>query len=339
MRAIQKVSTNEPKEKNSILIIDDDAEDVLAMAAMLKGEYTVYSKRNGQEGVRFARKVVPDVILLNIAMPEMDSYEVLLELKAVESTKNIPIIFITGVSEADNETKGLIMGAADYITKPFVPDIVKLRVKNQVLIVNQLRIVEQLGMTDKLTGLPSRRYFEPQFKTEWARAQREKTPLSLLVLDIDGFSQYNEVHGGRQGDEALKAFSQVFADSLRRPADFAVRWERGKFVALLPNTDSDGSLVVAETIRKKIEDLVITRYGKVRQEPRATDRANEAKASPPGSKEKSKSAAKITVSVGTNTRTHEDDMAIDEFFDRADKALYAAKDSGRNKCVRYIDLV
>ena len=126
--------------KNSILVVDDEHANSLALIHILSPLYTVYAEKNGQDAIETARELLPDLILLDILMPEMNGYEVLSVLKNTEETKNIPVIFITGLKGIEDEEKGLSLGAADYITKPFSPDIVELRVKNQINLLNQMRL-------------------------------------------------------------------------------------------------------------------------------------------------------------------------------------------------------
>jgi len=128
-------------KKNSVLIVDDDNTNIMMLTHILSPDYTVYVVKNGEAGIKAADKHLPDVILLDIMMPEMDGYAVLEALKNSGKTRNIPVIFITALSHEDNEEKGLALGAADYITKPFSPVIVKLRVRNQIKIINQMRLI------------------------------------------------------------------------------------------------------------------------------------------------------------------------------------------------------
>ena len=301
--------------KNSILVIDDAHSNILAIMHILGDEYTIYAKKNGADGIKAAQELSPDVIMLDIIMPEMDGFEVLAALKASDLTKNIPVIFITGLRESGDEIKGLSSGVADYITKPFVPEIVKLRVRNQVQIVNQIRTIQRLSMTDQLTGLPNRRYFDDRFKTEWARAHRDQAPISILIADIDKFKTYNDTYGHQQGDVALSEFARVFSGPLKRPADFVARWGGEEFIALLPNTDAIGAMNVAELIRSGIEEMIVPRLDRVVE-----------------------SASKVTVSVGGNTHYFGEKTTVMEFFARADEALYAAKNQGRNRSVHYKDI-
>ena len=291
--------------KKTVLIIDDARFNVLVLEQILSPEYAVYTQNGGPEGIKAAKEILPDIILLDIVMPEMDGFEVISALKNSDITKGIPIIFITGLNDDIAEEKGLTLGAVDYITKPFSPTVVKLRVKNQMKILEQMRIIESLSLTDQLTGLPNRRSCDVQFATEWSRALRERTPLSILLIDVDRFKDYNDTHGHHQGDVALQIVAVTLRRTLQRAIDFVGRWGGEEFIALLPNTDAKGAEEVAEKIRKCIEDMEIP--------------------SP------NKSASKVTVSIGINTLVDGMSDTTDNFFLGADTALYAAKNSGRNK--------
>ena len=123
-------------KKNSVLIVDDEIQNITVLSHILKADYTVYAVRKGTEALAAAEKHSPDIILLDIIMPETDGYAVFTELRASEKAKDIPVIFITGLGDATSEEKGLLLGAADYIAKPFSPGIVKLRIQNQIKIIN-----------------------------------------------------------------------------------------------------------------------------------------------------------------------------------------------------------
>jgi PleD family two-component response regulator len=129
------------EKKHSILVIDDQHTSIMVLTNILGSEYTVYSADNGFDGIAAAQKYLPDIILLDIHMPGMDGYEVITLLKETKDTKNIPVIFITAL---DGEEEGLALGAADYISKSFRPEIVKLRVSNQIKMLEQLRTIERL---------------------------------------------------------------------------------------------------------------------------------------------------------------------------------------------------
>ena len=136
-------------KKYSVLIVDDERQNIKALSRILDSEYTVHVEINGKDAIESAEKFVPDVILLDILMPEMDGYDVIRALKSSEKTQNIPVIFISGLSDVDDERKGLALGAVDYITKPFSPVIVELRVRNQINILNQMRVIIEKERAEK----------------------------------------------------------------------------------------------------------------------------------------------------------------------------------------------
>jgi PleD family two-component response regulator len=217
--------------KFKILVIDDEKSNIIALTEILISDYKVLAVRNSLEAAKTAEEELPDLILLDILMPEKDGYTVLTEIKAAEKTKNIPIMFITGLGSINAEKKGLALGATDYITKPFHSSIVKLRVRNQIKILEQYRTIEKLSMIDQLTGLPNRRSFEERLVLEWNRAVRERMPISILIIDIDNFKYYN---------------------------DFAARWGGEEFIVLLPGSDSIGAALIAGQIREVAEETTVT---------------------------------------------------------------------------------
>jgi len=296
-------------DKNSVLIVDDEAANIIALTSILSSEYDVYAAKNGPDAIILANEHLPDVILLDVLMPEMDGYEVLAALKSVEMTRSIPIIFITGLVDAADEEKGLILGASDYITKPFHSSIVRLRVQNQIQFSSQFNIVKALSLSDELTGLFNRRGFDYRLRMEMNRSRREQTPICVIMLDIDDFKEYNDTYGHLQGDAALQATANVIMQTLRRPADFSARWGGEEFIALLPDTDMHGALGVAESIRSSIEDCRIY----------CTNG----------------DTSKITVSIGLNTYVPGSDLSVRDFIAGADEALYTAKRSGKNRVCKF----
>ena len=292
-------------EENKILIIDDEKSNLLYLHTVLRPEYAVYAFKDGVEALEKVESVQPDLILLDIVMPGMDGYEVLAALKAREDTQSIPVIFITGQDSKADEERGLSAGVADYIVKPFSAAVVKLRVGNQIQIVNQLRTIERMSMTDPLTGIANRRSFDRKIAVEWRRAFREKHSLSLLMIDVDRFKVYNDSYGHQQGDVVLQSVAHILRTYLRRPADFTARWGGEEFAVLLPATEAQGAVTVAESIRASVEKTPIPL--------------------PDGA------ATSVTVSIGVNTVQPAQSDVDPAFVDSADTALYAAKEAGRNK--------
>ena len=135
--------------KNSILIIDDSEVSIMALKDILEPDYSVFTAKNGKIGMEEAEKQLPDIILLDIIMPEIDGYTVLTSLKKNDKTKDIPVMLISSLDDMRNEQKGFILGASDYVSKPFSPTVVKHRVQNQIDVVNLLYLKEQSSILEK----------------------------------------------------------------------------------------------------------------------------------------------------------------------------------------------
>jgi len=295
--------------KNRILIVDDDTSNLMELASILQPDYKIYAVKDGTSALEKANEVHPDLILLDIIMPDMNGFEVLNKLKASEKTEDIPVIFITGISDSEEEVKGLAAGAVDYMRKPLNDVIVRLKVRQQMQLLNQFRKIEHLRMIDLLTNLPNKRSFIMRLNDEFDRSTREYTPISVLKIDIDEFKKYNEAYGHQQGDVVLQTIAKMFTQILKRPGDFAARWGSEEFIILLPNTDSRGASGVANRIKEFIEFTDITTAD--------------------GTK------TKITVSIGVNTRIQGQTATFNELISWADMALYAAKSKGGNKVCHF----
>jgi len=297
------------RKKFSILVVDDEKSNIDVLNHILKEKYKLFIAKGGESAIKIARENVPDLILLDIIMPDMSGFEVLTQLKKSDLTSGIPVIFITGQDSKEDEIKGLTLGAVDYITKPFHNVIVEARIRTHMRIVEQMQIIERMSIMDELTELPNRRYFNDQLTREWGRAIRETASISLLIIDVDKFKVYNDTYGHPQGDALLQAVSNVFKQALKRPADFVARWGGEEFIMLMPGTDLDGAVEVAERIRVGVEETIIP----------STDGTSTG----------------TTVSIGVNTERPMINLPVAGFVSRADKALYAAKESGRNKVCVY----
>jgi len=291
-------------ERNSILLVDDIKTNLITLSHILTSVYAIYVAKDGIQAIELAKRHIPDIILLDIVMPGIDGFEVLSILKQSEITKNIPVILITGLGNEAAEERGLELGAVDYIIKPFKSSIVKMRVRNHMKMINQLKEIKRLSVTDKLTGLSNRHQFDERLEREWNNAKRYKMCLSLLMIDLDHFKNYNDTYGHIQGDKALQETAKIIEQSLNRNVDAAARWGGEEFAVLLPDTDMKGALKVAGRIRKSIEDvLIFCSDGEI---------------------------TRVTVSIGVKSIVPAKDNTIDELLTSADQALYNAKEIGRN---------
>jgi diguanylate cyclase (GGDEF)-like protein len=295
-------------ETQKVLIADDDIVNRQVLAELLKPEYTVVLAKNGAQALEHAARHLPDLMLLDVLMPDMDGYEVLRRLRADEQTANISVIFISGMGRPEDEAKGLKMGAADYIAKPFNATVVLARVAMHLQMVRQRRMLEHLAHVDGLTELANRRRFDEMYETEWQRSRRNGRPLSLALLDIDAFKQYNDHYGHPAGDRALRAVARVAAAGLRRPGDLAARYGGEEIVLLMPDTDAAQAQQVVCNISLAISDLRI---------------AHEASAVAPV----------LTVSAGGATLNGNSTETGADLFAAADALLYQAKKAGRNRVI------
>ncbi|GHV53435.1 hypothetical protein FACS1894216_11430 [Synergistales bacterium] len=292
--------------KNTILIVDDENTNLLTLNKILSPEHSVCFAKSGGEAFSLIARNRPDLILLDVIMPDMSGFDVLLKLKNDPATIGIPVIFITGLSDDRDEERGFLFGAVDYIKKPFSGAIVKARINTHMQIVRQMREYEELGRIDPLTGIANRRRFDEHIEAEWKRAAREKKPISILMIDIDKFKNYNDTYGHPQGDALLKAIAKIFTAAARRPGDLSARLGGEEFCVLLPGADLTNALSIAEIIRSNVEAARV---------PTADGNTQ----------------TSVTVSIGAASflpKPGDDSAAL---VTKADDNLYAAKKSGRNK--------
>ena len=299
--------------RQRILIVDDEPINIKLLASELKSNYDVVFALKGDDAIKIAESGESvDLILLDIMMPGANGYEVCQRLKASSNTQNIPVIFITTMSLEEDETRGLEIGAVDYITKPFSMAIVKARVKTHLELKQHRDRLEKLSSMDGLTGIANRRRFDERLEREWKVATRDASVISLVMIDIDYFKLYNDSYGHIVGDECLVKVAKTLSASVRRPADMVARYGGEEFAAILPKTNSEGAVGIAETMRNRVEALRIAH-------------------------EKSEVAAHITVSLGVVTVLPTPHESPSYLLNAGDKALYEAKRSGRNLVICYDD--
>ena len=287
------------QEKQTILIVDDVASNIQTLAGVLKGEYQLKVATTGQRALELLiQEPNVDLILLDREMPEMDGFEVLQKLKENHLTQNIPVIFVTGNITIEDEEKGLVSGAVDYIAKPVRPVIVQARVKTHITLKNQRDQLQYEAFHDKLTGLYNRYQLDTEGYRKFTRAKRQNANLTIVMIDIDFFKAVNDSYGHTIGDEVLKAVAKVL-DSNRRTEDFVVRYGGEEFLILYEGCDKKNAEIKANTLRKVIEELYPAGVG-------------------------------ITASFGIASLSQEH-ISIDNLLKDADEALYRAKKNGRNR--------
>ena len=290
----------------TLLIVDDEKHNRTLLTELLQDDYQIILAKNGVQALKKARERSPDLILLDVLMPEMDGLAVIRALKAGDATRHIPVIFVSALDSILDEERGLELGAVDYITKPFHPPIVRVRVRNHLQSVHQRRLLEQLAMIDSLTEIPNRRRYAEVYKLEWRRCLRNSKALSLIIVDVDHFKIYNDTYGHAAGDLVLKRVAKAIQSALKRPADFVARYGGEEFVVVLPEIDAEFAQQVAEAIRAAVQALAI--------------------AFP-----ESATSPWVTVSLGGASWLPRHNEVDTELFGRADQCLYDAKRSGRNQ--------
>ncbi|AWB66855.1 diguanylate cyclase response regulator [Saccharobesus litoralis] len=295
--------------KQTILIVDDEPLNIKVLGQALSGSYRVKTAINGTRALEIAQgEETPDLLLLDIQMPDIDGYEVLLALKQSDRTKSIPVIFITGRDGAEDEARGLELGAMDYITKPFNIPVVMARVRNQLALKQKADLLEKLVSIDGLTEIPNRRAFDEAFIREWRRCTRAQAPLSMIMIDIDCFKPYNDNYGHSKGDEVLKKVAERLSNELKRGGDFVARYGGEEFVVILPETEIHSAVYVAESLRNTIVEAQIPHKYNL-------------------------AADFVTISLGLAYCIPREDLEPITLQNKADKMLYRAKNEGRNQVV------
>jgi diguanylate cyclase (GGDEF)-like protein len=292
--------------QQTILVVDDMAENFKLLNHMLGQDYRMLYATNGRHGMDLAFTAKPDIILLDVMMPELDGYEVCARLKANPVTRSIPVIFVTAMKCAADEARGLDVGAIDYITRPFSPAIVRARVRNHLELKRHRDYLGNLSATDGLTGIPNRRHFEQILEREWRRAMRNHSGLSLIMMDIDFFKGFNDHYGHLSGDDCLRHVAQALAESTQRPFDLVARYGGDEFACVLPETEAAGAVSIADKLREQVHALHI---------PHA----------------RSLVADHVTLSLGVATLVPESVQLPSDLIEQADRHLFKAKQNGHNQ--------
>lgn len=303
--------------KQKILIVDDSSENIELLFVMLQDKYDVLFSTSGTKALQLAEQAKPDLVLLDIIMPEMDGYEVISALKQNPRTQDIPVIFLTAKTAKSDLIKGFELGSVDYITKPFFEEEIKVRINTHLqnrILIKQLELANQkletLSLSDALTGIGNRRYFDQFLQKIFNINQREKKELSLLMIDVDYFKKYNDHYGHIMGDQCLQAIAKSLDSFAKRGGDLAARYGGEEFSLILSDTDTESAEKCANSYRLSVENLQI---------PHSASEISEF----------------VTVSIGVVTISGNMQTSIEELIRYSDKALYEAKYNGRNQVYIY----
>ena len=308
--------------KAHLLLIDDsEVQSCQITASLERLGYSVTRASSGVEGLRLAREKPPDLVLLDVVMPDIDGFAVCRWLKMNAETRDIPVIMLTVRTAVADRVAGLNIGADDYLAKPFEDTELEARIfaslrvkaahselkdRNQQLEL-MLHSVEALAITDSLTGLFNRRRFADVLKREFAVTRRYRNTLSCLIVDLDYFKQINDRFGHDAGDQVLKEVARRIVGSVRE-VDLAARYGGEEFAILLPHTSKTDARIVAERLLANLRKQEFT-FG--------TERV------------------RITASIGCAGNSDVGSGSPEDLVKAADLALYEAKRTGRNRVVVY----
>lgn len=286
-----------------VLIVDDVKSNIQMLSMILEDDYEIKSATNGPDALVLAKESPqPDLVLLDVEMPGMDGYKVLHKLKVDKATENIPVIFVTGNVDSEAEERGFLLGAADYITKPVRPNIVRARVNTQVMVKIQRDELQFVALHDKLTGLYNRHYLTEFGAPRFAGAQRYDDDMCVIMSDVDHFKLVNDTYGHLGGDKVLQAMGELLKEQTR-DSDLTARYGGEEFIIVLCKCDAQTAMEKAEEIRIALEAMEID-------------------------------GIKVTSSFGV-AQVRKDHKDFEALLKDADEALYQAKESGRNKTVIY----
>jgi diguanylate cyclase (GGDEF)-like protein len=298
----KKVETLDQNQRPIILVVDDTRINQQILDSLLNQDYQIKVAGNGVRALDIAKCFPhPDLILLDVHMPQMNGYEICRKLQENILTRHIPIIFVTAEFNKESESHGLQLGAVDYITKPISPAIVLQRVRNQILLKQHEKELQRLAHYDSLTGIPNRMLLADRMEQAIAQAKREGGMLGVFYLDLDGFKPVNDSLGHQAGDQVLIEIARRI-ESILRKGDTCARIGGDEFAVLLPNIDYEEKCII--TVKRLLE--VIAQPIIVQEQ-----------------------SFFLTASIGISICSGDDNDA-DALLNCADQAMYIAKKSGKN---------
>jgi len=287
-----------------ILLIDDSADALAVAKTRLAHEgHEILCAGGGREGLEAVGRENPDLVLLDVDMPDMTGFEVCRRLKEDEATCSTPVIFLSGSGGTDDKVKGLDLGAVDFVTKPFDAFELRARVRAALRTKHLQDLLRDYALIDALTELPNRRALDERLQQEWARLLRHGGRLALIMADLDRFKRINDKFGHPAGDEALRQVAHLLARGCRE-SDTPVRYGGEEFVVVAPETTADAAAELADRLRMSICSRPFQVHGRT-----------------------------LDVTASFGVAGHEGLQGPEEMVQAADDALYRAKSAGRN-CVK-----
>jgi diguanylate cyclase (GGDEF)-like protein len=294
------------KPCSRLMVVGDQPACVQTLMEIFQRDHDVVVAGNLVQAFELCRGGLPDLIFLDLVAPSMDGIEVCRRLKADPDTKDIPVIFLIPRDNLEAETKSLASGAVDFIPVPVNPDVVRARVNTHLTLKAQSDLLESLAFVDGLTGVANRHRFDEGLEAEWRRCRRLITPLALLLIDIDNFKKYNDVHGHLSGDTCLQEVAAILKGQIGRSHDLLARYGGEEFACLLPDIYFDGAMKKAEAMVRAVRDRGMPQ----------TD---------------SEIAPVVTISVGVVVTIPGPDRQSNELVSLVETQLHEAKHKGRNQ--------
>lgn len=292
---------------DKILVIDDSPVQTEFLSNILRPSYELTACHTAEEGLRAAKEGNFSLILLDVVMPGMDGFTLLRELKGTDLTRFIPVILLTSLSDIQYEEKGLLLGAVDYVTKPFSPVIIKARVNTHIQLYHYQLQFRKQAMVDELTGVANRRRYDEEGIVRWREAVRFELPFSICMFDIDKFKLYNDEFGHPAGDKVISAVAKTISSYFLRSTDLFARYGGEEFVAVFVGNEGKAAFDFLKTVRRAVEGLHLEHCAGV--------------------------SPWVTVSVGGVTVVPAQGDNYNSYLQRADAMLYDAKRLGRNQVV------
>jgi diguanylate cyclase (GGDEF)-like protein len=316
---LDELTTDKPKEPYRILIVDDDAPLATFYTLILeKAGMSTTTVTNPLQVMEPLVNFKPELILMDVYMPSCNGMELAATIRQQNVYAGIPIVFLSSESNFDKQLMAMNLGGDDFLTKPIQPKHLVSAVTARVERARQLnklyqeleeanRELQHLAVSDGLTQVANRRRFDEYLGQEWQRMAREDAPLSLLLCDVDFFKSYNDTYGHQAGDDCLRQVARAISCTVKRPVDLVARYGGEEFAVILPNTNAEGAVQVAEKVRSEVKALEIVH---------ANSQINK--------------CVTLSLGVASTVPCHKSSSAV--LISAADEALYQAKAKGRN-CV------
>jgi diguanylate cyclase (GGDEF)-like protein len=316
-----------------ILITDDSKVNRRVLGKYVgEDEHDIVYATNGQEALQIYQESNPDLIIMDVEMPGLSGYAVAKKLREMRPSEDhwVPIIFLSARIDDESIERGIESGGDDYLVKPISATVLRAKIFAMQRIANMRRrlmtvlkefttvndqliqankILEELSVKDPLTKLGNRRAFETMIEKECQSARRTEGWLTVMMVDVDKFKQFNDKFGHQSGDKALEVVSKAMSESLPRVTDMVARYGGEEFAVILPQTDDMGAQIVAERLRKSISEALIP----------ISDSKN----------------VQVTASIGIYSTKQDEELSSDNMVEKADMALYQSKQDGRDRYTLY----